>query len=172
MKKWIVIAALLTASMALADSPPPLQTVPHVDLARYTGHWYEIARYPNWFEHGCASNATASYTVLADGKIEVINTCRTDRGKIRISRGKAVVADSATNAKLKVSFFWPFSGNYWIIDLAPDYSYAVVGEPRRGYLWILSRTPELSDAAYSEILTRMLQQAYDPRKLVKTPQTK
>jgi apolipoprotein D and lipocalin family protein len=163
---------LMTAMLAFADSNPPLQAVAHVDLARYTGRWYEIARYPNRFERSCVSDVTATYTQLPDGRIEVVNSCRNTDGREKASKGKAWVTDTITNAKLKVMFFWPFSGKYWVIDLAPDYSYAVVGEPGRDYLWILSRTPQMSDATYGEILVGIRQRGYDPGKLLKTPQMK
>jgi len=169
--KSLVLAglSLALAGVALAD-PQPLATVPHVDLSRYLGRWYEIARYPMYFERDCASDATATYTQRDDGKIEVLNACRNAEGKIKSSKGSAKVVDASTNAKLKVQFFWPFSGDYWIIDLAPDYSYAVVGEPDRKYLWILSRTPHLSGEVYEKIIQRVRELGYDPAKLQKTPQ--
>jgi len=165
----LLLASVVMVHRALAETLP-LQTVAHVDLKRYSGHWYEIARYPNWFERNCVADATASYTPLADGRMEVLNACKLANGTVKISKGKAVVADAASNARLKVTFFWPFWGNYWVIDLAPDYSYAVVGEPSRKYLWILSRTPQLSEATMSQILTHMEQKGYDPSPLIKTPQ--
>jgi len=133
--------------MAFAGSKASLQTVPNVDLTRYVGRWYEIARYPAWFEKDCASDVTATYTALSGGKIEVLNECRQADGQVKRSKGTARVVDKRTNAKLKVTFFWPFSGNYWIIDLAPDYSYAVVGEPIAnisGYSAVLLSSPNQS----------------------------
>ena len=156
--------------MVFAESKASLQAVPYVDLARYVGRWYEIARYPNRFEKDCASNVTATYTQLSDGKIEVLNECRKADGQLKRSKGTAMVLDKGTNAKLKVTFFWPFSGNYWIIDLAPDYSYAVIGEPDRNYLWILSRTSVLTESTYGEIITRVRELGYDPSKLMRTRQ--
>ena len=163
------VVLLLLTTMAVAETAP-LRTVEHVDLNRYVGKWYEIARYPNRFEKDCASDVTAEYKILSPGKIEVLNSCRKADGKMKVSKGSAKIVDTATNAKLKVTFFWPFYGNYWVIDLAPDYSYAVVGEPGRDYLWILSRTPELPAAVYEKIAARLKEQGYDPAKLVKSAQ--
>jgi apolipoprotein D and lipocalin family protein len=164
-------AAAVVGKIAFAESKAALQTVPHVDLARYVGRWHEIARYPAWFEKDCASDVTATYTQLSGGKIEVLNECRKADGQMKRSKGTARVADKRTNAKLKVTFFWPFSGNYWIIHLAPDYSYAVVGEPDRKYLWILSRSPQLTESVYGRIVTRVRELGYDPSLLMKTTQS-
>jgi apolipoprotein D and lipocalin family protein len=152
-------------------SQSPLTTVESVDLQRYLGKWYEIASYPAWFQKGCTAS-TAEYSLLPDGKIQVVNRCRKGNlgGPLKESKGKAEVADTATNAKLKVWFFWPFKGNYWIIDLSPDYQWVVVGEPSRKYLWILSRTPTMDEAVYQEILGRLPQKGYDPAGLRKTSQ--
>jgi len=163
--------AIVVGKMAFAGSKASLQTVPNVDLTRYVGRWYEIARYPAWFEKDCASDVTATYTALPSGKIEVLNECRQADGQVKRSKGTARVVDKRTNAKLKVTFFWPFSGNYWIIDLAPDYSYAVVGEPDRRYLWILSRSSQLTESVYGQIVTRVRELGYDPSGLTKTRQS-
>jgi apolipoprotein D and lipocalin family protein len=96
---------------------PPLETVRHVDLNRYTGRWFEIARYPNWFERKCDRDVTADYSIKETGDIRVVNACITRTGKIERSEGTAKVVDASTNAKLKVTFFWPFYGNYWIRGL-------------------------------------------------------
>ena len=127
------------------DGGIPLTTVESVDIERYLGRWYEIARFPNNFEEGC-EGVTAEYDLRPDGLISVINTCRkgaTD-GKAEVAKGRARVVDEVTNAKLEVSFFGPFWGDYWILYLAEDYSLSLVGEPSGRYLWILSRTPEIS----------------------------
>jgi apolipoprotein D and lipocalin family protein len=94
-----------------------LDVVPHVDLNRYVGRWYEIARLPNRFEKKCTDSVTAIYSVRTDGKIEVVNRCRKSSGDYTTAKGKAKVVDKTTNAKLKVSYFWPFYGDYWILDL-------------------------------------------------------
>mgnify|MGYP001818716380 FL=1 len=148
---------------------PPLETVTYVELERYLGKWYEVASYPAWFQKGCTA-ATAEYSLLPDGNIQVINRCRRDSldGPLKEAKGKAEILEPETNAKLKVWFFWPFKGDYWIIDLSPDYQWAVVGEPSRKYLWILSRTPTMDGAIYQEILERLPQKGYDPAKLRRT----
>jgi apolipoprotein D and lipocalin family protein len=118
-------------SSAQATSTSPLTAVDKVDLRRYAGKWYEIARYPNRFQRNCQSDTIAVYTLRGDGKVQVVNSCREKDGKVTIARGTAKVVDKKTNAKLKVTFFWPFYGDYWVIGLSPDYRYAIVGEPSR-----------------------------------------
>jgi apolipoprotein D and lipocalin family protein len=165
----ILIGCALVTPGRAADKP--LQTVDKVDLERYLGRWYEIASYPMYFQRGCTAT-TADYSLREDGKIQVINSCRkkTLDGKLKQAKGKAKVVDEATNAKLKVSFFGPFWGDYWIIDLDPEYRWAVVGGPKRKYLWILSRTPEMDQAVYEEIVARLPGMGYDPAKLERTLQ--
>jgi len=150
---------------------PPLETVAHVELARYLGTWYEIASFPQSFQRGCTAT-TATYTLRDDGQLDVINRCRlgSPDGKAKEARGRARFVDRVTNAKLDVSFFRPFWGPYWIIDLAQDYSYAVVGHPGRDYLWILSRTPTMGDDTYQRILARLRAQRYETSRLVRTVQ--
>jgi apolipoprotein D and lipocalin family protein len=174
MKQLITLVAMgfvLFGCTATAKDKPALTVVAPVDLERYLGKWYEIASYPAWFQKGC-TGSTAEYSLLPDGKIQVVNRCRKDNldGRLKESKGKAEVIDTATNAKLKVWFFWPFKGNYWIIDLNSDYQWAVVGEPSRKYLWILSRTPTMDEAVYQGILGRLPQKGYDPARLRKTAQ--
>ena len=171
------VAAIALMSVFLIVPPghpaetEPLEVVDSVDLDRYLGKWYEIASYPAWFQKNCTA-VTADYSLRDDGVIEVINSCRkgTLDGKLKKSKGRAKVVDAATNAKLKVSFFGPFWGNYWIIDLDPDYQWAVVGVPNRKYLWILSRTPQMDETIYDEIVERLSARRYDPAKLKRTPQ--
>ena len=168
-----VFLSLLLSSCAIMNGTnmKPLETVKNVDLGRYTGQWYEIARYEHRFQKGCVGSK-ATYSLRADGKITVVNECydKSFSGKIRSVKGKAWVVDKETNARLKVSFFWPFAGDYWIIDLGENYEYAVVGHPGRKYLWILSRTPEMDENIYNEILTRLENQDYDTTKLLKSAQ--
>lgn len=106
----------------------PLAALPSVDLAKYAGQWYEIARLPNRFEKKCISSVTATYTLRADGKIDVLNQCKKASGEFETAKGKAKVVDVTSNAKLKVTFFWPFYGDYWILDLGANYEYSVVGD--------------------------------------------
>ena len=150
---------------------PTLQTVPHVDLDRYLGTWYDIASFPQKFQRGCTAS-TAIYTKRPDGEVDVLNRCRQGSldGKENLAKGRARVVDPTTNAKLKVSFFRPFWGDYWIIDLGSNYEYAVVGHPSRDYLWILSRTPKLDSAVYDGILARLRAQGYEVERLNRTLQ--
>ena len=160
----------MTQSIA-ADELPPLRTVPRVELDRYMGVWYEIASFPQRFQKGCAASM-ATYSLRSGGKVAVLNQCRNETldGKLRSAKGTAWVVNKTTNAKLKVRFFWPFSGDYWIIDLGPDYEYAVVGHPKRTYLWILSRKPQMDSATYDGILQRLKDQKYDISRLKRTLQ--
>ena len=173
---WAVLIVVLVASVGSvfpAEVESPLTTVSHVDLSRYLGVWYEIASYPAWFQKGC-TGSMAEYGLLPDGRIRVVNRCFKNSldGPLKESKGKAEVVDTTTNAKLKVWFFWPFKGDYWIIDLDADYQWAVVGVPSRKYLWILSREPVLEKSVYQGILERLVDQGYDPAKLDLTPQVK
>jgi apolipoprotein D and lipocalin family protein len=149
----------------------PLEVVPHVDLQKYLGTWYEIAAIPQRFERGCVASR-AEYSLHNNGDIRVVNTClqETLGGKLRTARGKARVVDRTSNAKLKVSFFWPFWGSYWIIGLDADYQWAIVGHPSRNYLWILSRLPQMDDAIYSQLLERIAESGYELSKIRKTLQ--
>lgn len=153
------------------ESESPLETVSFVDLDRYLGTWYEIASYPAWFQKNCTA-VTAEYGLRDDGLISVMNRCRKGSldGKLKQAKGRAKVVDTQSNARLKVSFFGPFWGDYWIIDLDEDYQWAVVGEPKRKYLWILSRTPIMDQARYDEILSRLSAVGYDPSRLQRTLQ--
>jgi apolipoprotein D and lipocalin family protein len=175
MKKTIpgvlILAATLSTIFADSGILPPLETVSKVELDRYMGTWHEIASFPQRFQKGCVASM-ATYSLRKDGKVDVLNQCRdkTLDGKIRNAKGKAKVVDKKTNAKLKVSFFWPFSGDYWIIDLGSHYDYAVVGHPKRTYLWILCRNRQMDPDAYEAILQRLKVQHYDVSRLNKTLQ--
>jgi len=165
------LAAAVASAPPPADDPKPLEVVPFVDLRRYLGKWYEIATIPQRFEKGCVGS-TAEYALRPDGDIDVINTCRkgTLDGKVRTAHAKAWVVDRKTNAKLRVRFFWPFTGAYWIIGLDADYRWAVVGHPSRNYLWILCREPRMDDALYDELLKMIAAKGYDEAKIKKTLQ--
>jgi apolipoprotein D and lipocalin family protein len=162
---------LFGCATGMKQTEPPLQVVPHVELDRYLGTWYEIARFPFRIQEGCVATQ-ATYTLLENGEIGVLNQCRKHGfdGELSTARGKAWVVDKETNARLKVRFFWPFSGDYWIIDLGKNYDYAVVSQPNRKYLWILSRTPQMDETLYAQILERLRQQHFDVSRLIKTPQ--
>jgi apolipoprotein D and lipocalin family protein len=177
MKTAIFLISALAAGLAGAVSAgaaadKPLATVPSVDLEKYMGRWYEIASFPQSFQKGCHCT-TAEYSMTDKGYVRVVNTCRKDsaEGKVKKANGKAFIVAGSGNAKLRVQFFWPFRGDYWIIDLAPDYSYAVVGEPGRKYLWILGRTPTMDEALYQEIVARTAAKDFDVSKLVRNDQS-
>ena len=148
---------------------PELRVVPQVDIERYLGKWYEIALYPNWFERGCY-RSTAFYEKLDDGQIKVVNRCRMygSDGELNEAIGKAKIIDKRTNAKLKVQFFWPFKGDYWIIDLDKDYQYAVVSEPARQYLWILSRSPKMDNQTLEKLKNKIREKGFNLSYLKKT----
>ena len=148
---------------------PELQVVSHVEIERYLGKWYEIALYPNWFEEGCY-RSTALYEKLEDGQIKVTNQCRMHgpEGELNEVIGTANIVDASTNAKLKVQFFWPFKGDYWIIDLDEDYQHAVVSEPGRQYLWILSRSPNMKTQTLEKLKEDIRKKGFDLSYLTNT----
>ena len=157
-----------------ANKYPPLSHVAKVEINRYLGLWYEIARIDHSFQKGCVAS-TAQYSLRPDGYIKVVNRCRKNSldGEITSVEGKAWVVDKESNAWLKVQFFWPFRSDYVIIDLdEKDYRYAVVGHPSREYLWILSRTPQMKDSLYRGIMSRIVAQGYTVEKIKKFPQIK
>jgi apolipoprotein D and lipocalin family protein len=162
----------ISTFLGCASNYAPLDVVNKVDLDRYLGKWYEISSFPQSFQKGC-NCSTAEYFKTDDDYIKVVNKCRKDSptGELKTANGKAFVKDTATNAKLSVQFFWPFRGAYWIIELANDYSYAVVGHPNREYLWILSRTPRMDSKIYSMLLEKISNKGFDTNKLVITNQT-
>jgi apolipoprotein D and lipocalin family protein len=181
MKKKVAAAGLLllfAALLAKAErkEEEALLVVPSVDLPRYAGLWYEVARLPNRFEEKCAGDVIAEYTLKAEGRIRVVNRCRRKDGKMTEAVGEAKRADKAgPNSKLKVRFapgllsFLPFVwGDYQIIELAPDYTYAVVGAPDRKYLWVLARTPRMDESTYLRLLDAARSQGFDVSRMVRT----
>jgi apolipoprotein D and lipocalin family protein len=174
------IACLAVLTFGLAGAPhvmsaqelPAVRTVASVDLQRYAGDWYEVARFPNRFQRRCVGDVRATYAIRPDGRLDVLNQCRTEDGAIE-AKGIARVADIRTSAKLKVRFapaalsFLPFVwGDYWILGLAEDYSWSVVGSPDRNYLWILSRTPGLSSPAFMEAVEIARANGFDVGRLI------
>ena len=155
----------------LVANTQPVKTVPYVDLQKYAGKWYEIAAFPQYFQKGCHCTV-ATYTPTDKGYIIVENKCNKDsvNGKLSSIKGKAFVTENSGNAKLRVQFFWPFKADYWIIDLAADYSYAVVSEPDKKDLWILSRTPKMDHLVYQQIMGRLKEKGFDLSKLKLTAQ--
>lgn len=169
----LAILLLLGACATQPDAGAP-ETAGRVDLSRYSGTWFEIARFPTPFQDGAnrrCVDVTASYTPLPDGTLEVVNRCRdaANAGKERIARGIARSA-SPDNDRLRVSFFWLFFGDYWVIAVDPDYRWAVAGAPGRDALWILSRTPVLPAGAYSVAIAEARRQGFNILRLVATPQ--
>lgn len=183
MKKVIFLGILAMISVfsisvfAQKTNENALQTVSSVDLKQYSGKWYEIARYPNKFQDQCVGNTAATYTIKKENKIEVLNECVTNKGKVDKAKGEARIVDKNTNAKLEVRFAPKFLsfisavwGDYWIIDLDENYKYAAIGDPKREYFWILSRDPKIDDATYQNILRRAETKGFNPAKVIKTPQ--
>lgn len=165
---------LIGLTIMLAQSAGPVRTVETVDLKRYVGDWYELARFPNRFQRDCSGDVRASYATRPDGRIDVVNRCHGTDGTIE-ARGIARIDDARTSAKLKVRFapawlsFLPFVwGDYWIIGLANDYSWAVVGSPDREYLWILSRTLAIDEDAMEAARAAARNQGFDVQRLVST----
>lgn len=163
---------VLTLVMASCSSPRPMRTVAQVDLARYAGHWHEIARLPNTFQRD-DSRATANYTALRDGSIRVVNTEYRPDGSTRTATGRATVVEGSGGSRLRVKFeglaaLVPAAaeGNYWIIDLAPDYTAALVGTPDRKFLWLLSRRAAMPPAAKQRYFQRARDEGFDITKLI------
>ncbi|MDQ5986151.1 MAG: Outer membrane lipoprotein Blc [Syntrophus sp. SKADARSKE-3] len=176
-KTIIRLILILTLVVSLAscideNKYPPLSNVPKVDINRYSGLWYEIARIDHSFQKDCVAS-TAEYSLRDDGYIKVVNKCRKKNldGEVSSIEGKAWIIDKSSNAWLKVQFFWPFNGDYVIIGLdEKEYQYAVVGHPSRDYLWILSRKPRLDEGIYKKIMGDITKQGYDVQRIRKYPQ--
>lgn len=147
----------------------PLPVAPEVDLERYQGKWFEIARLPARFERKCMGDVTAEYVLRGDGTVQVVNTCRNWGGVWKKAKGVATTRDRrGPKSKLRVRFFWPFYGDYWILQLDPGYQWALVGTPDRRYLWILSRKPELDGGIYAQLLSKARQLGFDVDKVRRT----
>jgi apolipoprotein D and lipocalin family protein len=167
------------ALMVIAVAAAPLPTQDWVDLERYAGRWYEIARLPNRFQERCVGDVVATYTLRPDGRVSVVNECREKDGRIARAEGEARRADAKGPAsRLKVrfapawlSFLGLVWGDYWIVELDPDYRYAVVGDPSRRYLWILSRRPELDAATYDSLASTVARLGFDVSRLERTAQS-
>ena len=179
MFKPITLGLLLALSAFSASAQDALTPVASLNVPRYMGTWYEIAKFPNRFQKMCASNTSAQYSARPDGTLSVRNRCTDADGKVTQVEGQARQIGNATSPKLEVRFapawlsFLPFVwGDYWVIDIDTDYQLVAVSEPKREYLWILSRTPEVSGKAYDELLTRLAKSGFDLKKLEKSKQTK
>jgi apolipoprotein D and lipocalin family protein len=167
---YFVLVALAAVSAGCTTGHPPLPTVQSVDLRRYYGTWYEIARLPNSFQSMCASDTQANYR--PDGNVvAVVNQCRTAGGEVKQANGVARIVAGSSGAKLRVSFFRPFYGDYWVLDLDPDYRWVLVGEPGRRYAWILAREPKLDEATLGSLLTRAATLGFDRQAFLRTLHT-
>lgn len=181
-----LLSCLCSLTAVAGDSAPAssrqptdgaLHTIPALDVPRYMGTWYEIAKYPNWFQRKCAGWTRADYSLEKDGTVQVINRCRLENGEIQVAVGTARQTGPTTSPKLEVRFapawlsFLPFVwGDYWVIDLDEHYQLVAVSEPEKEYLWILARTPAIAPDAYQSLLTRLSQQGFDIRRLEATRQ--
>jgi len=163
-KKVLPSSLLVIFGLMACRESPDLETVLEVDYHRYMGAWYEIARLPNRFEKGL-SRVSATYTYREDGNIKVLNKGYTKDGKLKKSVGKAYVPDTLQPGRLKVQFFWPFAGDYFIIDLDTEYQYALVGSPNRKFLWILSRQKTLPQATTTALLQLAKSKGFDVAKM-------
>jgi apolipoprotein D and lipocalin family protein len=158
----LALNACTTARACNGGDLPEVRTVRSVDLERYLGTWHQIAFFPTRFQGSCRIDTTAIYGRLPDGRISVRNECTKPNGKRKSIEGTARIVDQETRARLKVKFFWfAPAGDYWIIELDPDYQFAVVGSPDRNYLWILSRTPRMSRSVYEELVARVAAQKFE-----------
>jgi apolipoprotein D and lipocalin family protein len=163
---WVPLASAQSQSSEI--SPAPLEAIAALDVPRYMGTWYEVAKYPNWFQKRCIANTSATYAVQPDGMLQVLNRCQKEDGSMTDARGEAKQVGDANSPKLKVRFapawlsFLPFVwGNYWVIDLDPQYQLAAVSEPSRKYLWILSRTQTVEPKAYDALLQRLKEKGFN-----------
>jgi apolipoprotein D and lipocalin family protein len=165
----LLVAQVFGTLSVVAMAQAPVVSVPAVDLARYSGKWFEIASFPMFFQRNCVADTTAEYAPAPDGGITVRNRCRTDKG-FDDATGKATAVEGFGNGRLKVSFFWPFKADYWIVGLDPEYRWAVVGNPNRKYLWVLSRTSGLPPELLQAALASASAQGFDLSQLRYTPQ--
>jgi apolipoprotein D and lipocalin family protein len=175
---WQFSAIPVAAQTATTPSAlPAVITIAALDVPRYMGTWYEIAKFPNRFQARCVANTRAQYAAQTDGSVQVLNSCTTTDGSTIDALGKAVQVGPNTSPKLQVRFapawlswlpmVW---GDYWVIDLDPDYQLAAVSDAKREYLWVLSRTPQVSPKAYDALVTRLQAQHFEVQKLDRTPQ--
>lgn len=173
-----VLLISLGSSLAMAQQgDQAVKTIASLDVPRYLGTWYEIAKFPNWFQKKCVSNTKAVYAARPDGNLRVLNSCKTASGETSEAEGLARQIGAKDSPKLEVRFapewlsFLPLVwGDYWVIDLDSQYQVAAVSDPRREYLWVLSRTPQLDPKVYADLLQRLKQQQFDIQKLELTPQ--
>jgi len=179
---WIALLGLLlicfgSTQVKAQQGDQAVKTIAVLDVSRYLGTWYEIAKFPNWFQKKCVSNTKAVYSAKSDGNLRALNSCKTAGGDISEAEGLARQIGSKDSPKLEVRFapewlsFLPLVwGDYWVIDLDPQYQLAAVSDPKREYLWVLSRTPQIDPKVYADLLQRLKQQQFDIQKLEITAQ--
>ena len=168
---------LLSLAAAQDTTSGLVRSVEGVDLARYAGRWHEVARFPNRFQDKCVAENTAEYEMLPNGQVRVVNTCRQADGKLSRAEGRARLArrdGPASQLKVRfapgfLSFLSMVWGNYWILDLTEDYGAALVGDPSRKYLWVLSRTPELEEQVYRRLVATAEAQGFEVARLKRSP---
>jgi len=163
---WLTLASAQAQSTEI--QPAPLEAIASLDVPRYMGTWYEVAKYPNWFQKRCIANTSATYALQLNGMLQVLNRCQKEDGSMSEALGAAKQVGEANSPKLEVRFapawlsFLPFVwGNYWVIDLDPQYQLAAVSEPSRKYLWILSRSKTVEPKAYEALLQRLKQKGFN-----------
>jgi apolipoprotein D and lipocalin family protein len=169
----MMILAVGTGFAACSSGPPPKDhSVAKVDLLRYMGRWYEIASFQPSFQKDCVCT-TADYGLMRDNTIAITNTCRkgSPTGEVDSVIGTAKVVRGSRGSRLKVSFQWPFEGDYWVVGLDPEYEWALVGHPHKKYLWVLSREPVMDEALYERLKAKAAELGYDVSRLKKTVQT-
>lgn len=173
----LLLIGLWSSQVMAQQLDQGVKTIAALDVPRYLGTWYEIAKFPNWFQKKCVSNAKAVYTARPDGNLRVLNSCKTASGETSEAEGLARQIGAKDSPKLEVRFapewlsFLPLVwGDYWVIDLDPQYQVAAVSDPKREYLWVLSRTPQIDPKAYADLLQRLKQQQFDVQKLELTIQ--
>ena len=173
----LLLIGLGSSQVMAQQGDQSVKTIAALDVPRYLGTWYEIAKFPNWFQKKCVSNTKAVYTAKPDGNLRVLNSCKTATGETSEAEGLARQIGAKDSPKLEVRFapewlsFLPLVwGDYWVIDLDPQYQVAAVSDPRREYLWVLSRSPQLDPKVYADLLQRLAQQQFDIQKLELTSQ--
>lgn len=171
----LVVLAGLSLLPQVSHAQPAVRTVVQVDLQRYQGSWYEIARFPHYFQRKCIGDVTAHYQLSARGGMQVRNRCRKVDGSFLQADGQAIVVNPPANSQLAVSFLpellrWvPFTrGDYWILKLDPQYRHVLVGSPDRNYLWVLSRQPGMDSATFAEYVRAAHDQGFDTKRLLRT----
>lgn len=172
----LAFSCLLAADVN-AQPTPSVKAISQIDISQYMGRWYEIAKLPNWFQRNCAQNTQATYQLINPAQIQVLNQCQTAHGEMIQALGMARPRANGQPAQLEVRFapswlgwlpiVW---GDYWVLDLDPQYQLAAVGDPSKKYLWILSRTPQISEASYKALTQRLSLMGFDVSRLEKTTQ--